>query len=148
MWVFFILGWSNDRGLIKTRKLESKREVMVGCCLARVGRELGDSLGALGDGVLGELSGEDEADGGLDLPGGEGGLAVLLDEASGLSRDLVEGVVDEGVHDGHGLLGDSGVGVDLCESGVGWVRVILGIGFVSEVDDDEEGLSYFNFNRI
>ena len=27
---------------------------------------------------------------------------------------------------------------------VGWVRVISGIGFVSEVDDDEEGLSYFN----
>ena len=27
---------------------------------------------------------------------------------------------------------------------VGWVRVISGRGFVSEVDDDEEGLSYFN----
>ena len=70
--------------------------------------------------MLGELSGEDETDGGLDLPGGEGGLAVLLDEASGLSGDLVEGVVDEGVHDGHGLLGDSGLGVDLRESGIGW----------------------------
>ena len=36
------------------------------------GGVLGDSLGALGDGVLGELTGEEEADGGLDLAGGEG----------------------------------------------------------------------------
>ena len=28
---------------------------------------LGDGLGALGDGVLGQLAGEDEPDGGLDL---------------------------------------------------------------------------------
>ena len=32
-----------------------------------VGGELGHGLGALGDGVLGELAGEDEADGRLDL---------------------------------------------------------------------------------
>ena len=30
---------------------------------------LGDSLGALGHGVLGQLTGEQQADGGLDLPG-------------------------------------------------------------------------------
>ena len=37
-------------------------------------RELGDGLGALGHGVLGQLSGEHEAHGGLDLAGREGGL--------------------------------------------------------------------------
>ena len=79
------------------------------------GGELGDSLGALGDGVLGELSGEHEADGGLDLPGGEGRLLVVLGELAGLSGDALEDVVDEGVHDGHALLGDAGVGVDLLE---------------------------------
>ena len=59
-------------------------------CLGLVGGELGDGLGALGDGVLGELSGEDEADGGLDLPGGEGGLAILLDKAC--AEERCEGV--------------------------------------------------------
>ena len=79
------------------------------------GGELGDGLGALTDGVLGELSGEHEPDGSLDLPGGEGGLLVVLGELSGLSGDALEDVVDEGVHDGHSLLGDSSVGVDLLE---------------------------------
>jgi len=79
------------------------------------GGELGDGLGTLGDGVLGELTGEHEADGGLDLPGGEGGLLVVGGELAGLGGDALEDVVDEGVHDGHALLGDAGVGVDLLE---------------------------------
>ena len=33
---------------------------------------LGDGLGALRDGVLGQLSGEEEPDSSLDLPGGDG----------------------------------------------------------------------------
>ena len=79
------------------------------------GGELGDGLGTLGDGVLGELTGEHEADGGLDLSGGEGGLLVVGGELAGLGGDALEDVVDEGVHDGHALLGDAGVGVDLLE---------------------------------
>jgi len=31
--------------------------------------------------VLGELAGEDEADGGLDLPGGDGGLLDVISDA-------------------------------------------------------------------
>ena len=65
--------------------------------------ELGDSLGALRDGVLGQLSGEDQADGSLDLAGGHSGLLVVQGQAGGLRRHLVEDVVDEGVHDAHGL---------------------------------------------
>ena len=80
--------------------------------------ELGDSLGALGDGVLGELTGEEEADGGLDLAGGEGVLLVVSHEAGGLGGNLLEDVVDEGVHDGHGSLGDTGLGVHLLEDTV------------------------------
>ena len=68
--------------------------------------------------MLGELTGEEEADGGLHFPGGEGVLLVVADEAGGLGGDLLEDVVDEGVHDGHGLLGDTELGVDLLEDSV------------------------------
>ncbi len=76
---------------------------------------LGDGLGALRDGVLGELSGEEEADGGLDLPGGDGVPLGVPGQAAGLTSEPLKDVVDEGVHDGHGLGGDTGVGVDLLE---------------------------------
>jgi len=56
------------------------------------GRVLGDSLGALRDGVLGELTGEDEADRGLDLARGDGGLLVVGGELGGLSCDALEDV--------------------------------------------------------
>ena len=90
------------------------------------GAELGDGLGALSDGVLGELTGEEEADGGLDLAGGEGVLLVVADEAGRLGGDLLEDVVDEGVHDAHGLLGDAGLGVHLLEDTVDVDREGLG----------------------
>ena len=79
---------------------------------------LGDGLGAFRDGVLGELTREEEADSSLHFPGGEGVLLVVADEAGALSGDLLEDVVDEGVHDGHGSLGDSGLWVDLLEDSV------------------------------
>ena len=55
------------------------------------GGELGHGLGALRDGVLGQLSGEDQAHGGLDLAGGEGGLLVDASE-------LKVGIEKEGEH--------------------------------------------------
>lgn len=76
--------------------------------------------------MLSELTGEEETDGGLDFAGGERVLLVVADEAGGLGGDLLEDVVDEGVHDAHGLLGDTGLGVDLLED---------------TVDVDGEGLS-------
>ncbi|OQU90758.1 hypothetical protein SORBI_3001G040701 [Sorghum bicolor] len=58
---------------------------------ARLGAgELGDSLGALGDGMLGELAGEDEADGGLDLVECDGGLLVVPCQLGRLRRQLLE----------------------------------------------------------
>ena len=80
--------------------------------------ELGDGLGSLTDGVLGELTWEEESDGGLDLAGAEGVLLVVADEAGALSSDLLEDIVDEGVHDAHGSLGDASLGVDLLEHSV------------------------------
>ena len=68
--------------------------------------------------MLGKLSGENETDGGLDLAGGHGDLPVVLDQAACLAGDATEGVGHEGVQDGHGSLGDSGVRVDLLENAV------------------------------
>ena len=79
------------------------------------GSVLGDGLGALRHGVLGELSGEEEPDSGLDLPGGDGGPLVVVGKTAGLGGDALEDVVDKGVHDAHGLGGDTGVGVNLLQ---------------------------------
>ena len=75
----------------------------------------GDSLGTFRDGMFGQFTGEEEPDGGLDLPGGDGGPLVVVGELAGLGGDPLEEVVDERVHDAHGLGGDTGVGVHLLE---------------------------------
>lgn len=97
---------------------------------------LGHSLGSLGDGVLGQLSGQEEPDGGLDFPGGDGGPLVVVGQTGGLGGDPLEDVVDEGVHDAHGLGGDTGVGVDLLQhlvdvDGVGLLPFLVPLLLVS-----------------
>ena len=82
---------------------------LLGACV------LGDGLGSLRDGVLGQLSGEEKSHRGLDLPGGDGGPLVVVSKTGSLSSDSREDVVDERVHDAHGLAGDTGVGVDLLQ---------------------------------
>ena len=87
--------------------------------------------------MLGKVSGELEADGGLDLSGADGGLLVGAGESGGLGGDLVEHVVDEGVQDldrlgreGETLLG---VLVDAVDVGVeaGAVSTTAGDGLLS-----------------
>jgi len=75
--------------------------------------------------VLGELTREEETDSGLDLTGGEGVALVVATEVDGLGGDALEDVVDEGVHDGHTTLGDTGVRVNLLEHTVD----VTGVGF-------------------
>ena len=65
--------------------------------------------------MLGQLSGEEEPDGGLDLARGDGGPLVVVSQTGSLGGDTFEDIVDERVHDAHGLGGDSGVGVDLLQ---------------------------------
>ena len=89
------------------------------------GGELGDSLGSLRHGVLGELTGKHETNGSLDLAGRESGLLVVGGKLSSLAGDALEDVVDERVHDAHPLLADAGVGVDLLEDLVD----VGGVGF-------------------
>ena len=66
--------------------------------------------------MLGELTREQETDSCLDLSGGEGLLLVVPSKADGLVRQSVERVVNEGVHDGHGLLGDASLRVNLLKN--------------------------------
>ncbi|KAF3840572.1 hypothetical protein F7725_006434 [Dissostichus mawsoni] len=76
---------------------------------------LGHGLGALRHGVLGQLSGEQQADGGLDLPGGDGGALVVVSQTGGLPGDALKDVAHEAVHDAHGLGGDAGVGLSFLD---------------------------------
>uniref|UniRef100_A0A3P8PLJ2 Uncharacterized protein n=1 Tax=Astatotilapia calliptera TaxID=8154 RepID=A0A3P8PLJ2_ASTCA len=65
--------------------------------------------------VLGQLTGEKQANCGLDLSGGDGGALVVVGQAGGFSGDTLEDVIDERIHDAHGLRRDAGVGVDLLQ---------------------------------
>ena len=76
---------------------------------------LGDGLGSLRDGVLGQLTGQEETDSGLDLSAGDGWSPVVVGKTAGLGSDTLEDIVDKGVHDAHGLAGYTSVGVDLLQ---------------------------------
>lgn len=65
--------------------------------------------------MLGQFSGEEEPDSGLDFPGGDGGPLVVVGQTGSLGSDPLKDIVDKGVHDAHGLGGDASVGVDLLQ---------------------------------
>jgi hypothetical protein len=94
-----ICGYENSRLSVETKPNLLGRSIF------------GHGFGAFRDGVFGELTWESEADCGLNFSGAQGGSLVVADEFAGLNRDALEGIVDEGVHDGHGSLGDTSVGV-------------------------------------
>ena len=67
------------------------------------GGVFGYSLGSFRDGVFGQFSWKEKPDSGLDFPGGDGGPLVVVGQFGSLSSDTLEEIVDEGVHDAHGL---------------------------------------------
>ena len=75
----------------------------------------GDGLGTLRDGVLSELTWEEELDGRLDRSSRHGSSSGNSDESGGFGAESVEGIVHERVHDIHGSSGDSNIWVDLFE---------------------------------
>ena len=77
--------------------------------------ELGHGLGSLRDGVLRELTGQDQADRGLHVTAADGATLVDAAKLRGLKGDLLEGVRHEVVDDGHTLLRDARLGVHLLE---------------------------------
>ncbi|KAF3857801.1 hypothetical protein F7725_011002 [Dissostichus mawsoni] len=68
---------------------------------------------ALRHGVFSQLSGQQQADSGLDLPGGDSAALVVVSQTRGLTGDALKDVAHEAVHDAHSFGGDAGVGVDL-----------------------------------
>ena len=76
---------------------------------------LGDSFGSFADGVLGQFSWQEKTDSGLDLPRCDGGSLVVVGQSWGFGGNSFEDVVDEAVHDGHGLGAHTSVGVDLSQ---------------------------------
>lgn len=100
---------------------------------------LGDSLGALADGVLGQLTRQQQTHCRLDLPTGDGRALVVVSQTRRLGGDALEDVVDEAVHDAHRLRRDTSVGVDLLQhlvdvDGIGFLalalRLLVGLGDV------------------
>ena len=79
---------------------------------------LGDGLGALRHGVLGQFTGQHQTNGGLDFGRTEGCFFVVRGQLAGFRGNALEDVVAERVHDGHSLFGDSRVGMDLLENPV------------------------------
>ena len=75
----------------------------------------GDGLGTFRDGVFGQFTRQQKPDGSLDFPGGDGRSLVVVSKTGSFSSDTFEDIVDEGVHDAHGLGGDTSVRVDLLQ---------------------------------
>jgi len=65
--------------------------------------------------VFGQLSGEKKTDGRLDFAACDGRPLVVVGQTGRFTGNALEDVVDERVHDGHGLGGDAGVGMDLLQ---------------------------------
>ena len=74
---------------------------------------LRDGLGTLTDSMFSQLAGQNKTDSCLDLSRGDSGFPVVVSKAGGLASDALKDVIDEGVHDAHGLARHTGVGVDL-----------------------------------
>ena len=76
--------------------------------------------------MFSQFSGEEESDGSLDFPRGDGGSLVVVSETGSFGSDTFKDIIDKGVHDAHGLGGNTGVGVDLFQDLVD----VDGIGFL------------------
>ena len=76
--------------------------------------------------MLGKFSGQHKTNSGLDFSAAQSSLLVVSGKLSGFGGDSLKDIVDERVHDGHSLLGDTSIGVDLLQDLVDVRRVALG----------------------
>lgn len=79
--------------------------------------------------MLGQLTGQDQTSGSLDLARGDGGALVDGGQLGGLGSETLEDVLDERVQDGHSLVGDTGVRVNLLQDTVD----VGGVGLLADL---------------
>ena len=77
---------------------------------------LGDGLGALGHGMLGELTREAEPDSCLNLAGGNSAPLVGTRKNPSLSSETIKDILGHVLENGHSLGGNTSIGVDLLEN--------------------------------
>ena len=78
--------------------------LQVATCSSLLGRGVfGHGLGTFGYGVLGQLTGQKQANCCLDLATADGGSLVVVSQTASLGGDPFENVIDERVHDRHGF---------------------------------------------
>ena len=75
----------------------------------------GESFGFFADVMLGHLSWQQKTNSGLDLPRCDGRSLVLVSKSWYFCGNSFENVVDEAVHDWHGLAGNASVGMNLSQ---------------------------------
>ena len=80
-----------------------------------VSGKFGHSFGSFTDSMLGEFTREHESDSSLDFSGRKGGLLVVSSKASSFRSNAFKDIIDEVVHDGHALLGNTSIRVDLLQ---------------------------------
>jgi len=78
-------------------------------------RELGDSLGSFRDSMLGKFTRKHKTDSSLDFSAAKSSLLVVGGKLSSFTSNALKDIIDEGVHDGHTLLGDTSIRVDLLQ---------------------------------
>lgn len=86
--------------------------------------------------MLREFTGEEKSNGSLNLPASDGAPLIVVSQTGRFGGDPFENVVDEGVHDGHSLAGNSSVRVDLFQNfvdvnGEGLLPALLPLFLVS-----------------
>ena len=107
--------------------------------------------------MFGQFTGEEEPDGGLDLPGSDGGPLVVVGQFGSLGSDTLKQIIDEGVHDAHGLGGNASVRMDLLQhlvdvDGVGLLPLGLPLLVSVPLDNSLGGpdrlLGYFGLRHL
>ena len=66
--------------------------------------------------MLGKLTWEEKSDSGLDFTGRQGLLLVVSNKLDGLLSNSVKDIINERVHDTHGLLADTSIRVNLLKN--------------------------------
>ena len=65
--------------------------------------------------MLRQLPGQHQPHRRLNLPTAQRSLLIISTQLPRLTRNPLKDIINKGVHDGHALLGDAGVGMDLFE---------------------------------